>query len=76
MTSLARLPFRRLVRRLRRGSVAWLHAAGPQLRPALQALQSRDLLAQCGVPPRERGDLLEQLDDQLLQLVEAKIIDI
>jgi hypothetical protein len=53
-----------------------LHAAGPQLRPTLQALQSRDLLAQCGVLRRERGDLLKQLDDQLPQLVEAKIIDI
>ncbi len=53
-----------------------LHAAGPELRPALQALEPGDLLAQCDVIGAQRGDPLEQLDDQLPQFVEAKIIDI
>ena len=53
-----------------------LHAAGPELGPALQALEPGDLLAQGGVLRLRRGTLLEQLDDQLPQLVEAKIINI
>ncbi len=76
MTSLARLPFRRLVRRLRRGSVAWLHAAGPELRPTLQALEPGDFLTQCGVIGAQRGIRLENLDNQLLEVIDRKNINI
>ncbi len=73
MTSLARLPFRRLVRRLRHGL---LHAAGPELRPALRALEPGDHLAQCGVIGAQRGIRLENLDNQLLEVIDRKNINI
>ena len=48
-----------------------LHAAGLELRAALQALEPRDLLAQLRVLCLQPGVLLQSLQQQRLQLFEA-----
>ena len=53
-----------------------LHAAGPQFRPALQALEPGDLVAQHGNLSAQRGIRLENLDHQPLEVVDRKNINI
>src|ERR1019366_10619982 len=53
-----------------------LHAAGLDRRPALQALQPRDLLAQRRILCRQTRHLAERLDQQASQLVSSNPIKI
>ena len=60
----------------RAGPGLFLHARGLDVRPAIQALQPRNLFAQCCVFALEPGDFLQGLYQQCLQIIETQIIDI
>jgi hypothetical protein len=63
-----------LVPRLRIGGL--VHAGGLDLGPAREALQAPDLLAQDGGLGAQRSDLLQQLENQPLEVLRPKSLNI